>query len=128
MKHIVSLSGGTASAVAADRVLKRYGEENTTLWFADTSWEDEDLYRFLIDLEAYWGVTIVRYTDGRTPLEVAEKQNIIPNQKIAPCSSVLKIKPFTKYIKAMSKPLTVHLGLDYTETHRAERPKAEYEF
>ena len=37
MKHIVSLSGGTASAVAADRVLKRYGEENTTLWFADTS-------------------------------------------------------------------------------------------
>ena len=55
MKHIVSLSGGTASAVAADRVLKRYGAEDTTLWFADTSWEDEDLYRFLIDLEEYWG-------------------------------------------------------------------------
>ena len=55
MKHIVSLSGGTASAVAADRVLKRYGAEDTTLWFADTSWEDEDLYRFLKDLEAYWG-------------------------------------------------------------------------
>ena len=89
MKHIVSLSGGTASAVAADRVLKRYGAEDTTLWFADTSWEDEDLYRFLIDLEEYWGVTIVRYTDGRTPLEVAEKQNIIPNHKIAPCSQVL---------------------------------------
>ena len=50
MKHIVSLSGGTASAVAADRILKRYGPENTTLWFADTSWEDEDLYRFLEDL------------------------------------------------------------------------------
>jgi hypothetical protein len=43
MQHIVSLSGGTASAVAADRVLTRYGPENTTLWFADTSWEDEDL-------------------------------------------------------------------------------------
>ena len=70
MQHIVSLSGGTASAVAADRVLTRYGPENTTLWFADTSWEDEDLYRFLEDLEAYWKVTIVRYKDGRTPLEV----------------------------------------------------------
>ena len=81
MKHIVSLSGGTASAVAADRVLKRYGAEDTTLWFADTSWEDEDLYRFLIDLEEYWGVTIVRYTDGRTPLEVAEQASIIPNQR-----------------------------------------------
>ena len=127
MKHIVSLSGGTASAVAADRVLKRYGEENTTLWFADTSWEDEDLYRFLIDLEAYWGVTIVRYTDGRTPLEVAEKQNIIPNQKIAPCSQVLKTRPFKAYIKDLPKPLTVHLGLDFTEMHRATRPKLEYE-
>lgn len=127
MKHIVSLSGGTASAVAADRVLKRYGEENTTLWFADTSWEDEDLYRFLIDLEAYWGVTIVRYTDGRTPLEVAENQNIIPNQKIAPCSQVLKTRPFKAYIKDLPKPLTVHLGLDFTEMHRATRPKLEYE-
>ena len=127
MKHIVSLSGGTASAVAADRVLKRYGEENTTLWFADTSWEDEDLYRFLKDLEAYWGVTIVRYTDGRTPLEVAEQVSIIPNQRRAPCSLQLKIKPFTAYIESMPKPLTVHLGLDFTEMHRAERPKAEYE-
>jgi hypothetical protein len=127
MKHIVSLSGGTASAVAADRVLKRYGEENTTLWFADTSWEDEDLYRFLEDLESHWGLTIVRYTDGRTPLEVAEKQNIIPNQKIAPCSQVLKTRPFKAYIKDLPKPLTVHLGLDFTEMHRAERPKLEYE-
>ena len=127
MKHIVSLSGGTASAVAADRVLKRYGEENTTLWFADTSWEDEDLYRFLVDLESHWGLTIVRYTDGRTPLEVAEKQNIIPNQKIAPCSQVLKTRPFKAYIKDLPKPLTVHLGLDFTEMHRAERPKLEYE-
>jgi 3'-phosphoadenosine 5'-phosphosulfate sulfotransferase (PAPS reductase)/FAD synthetase len=60
MKHIVSLSGGTASAVTADRVLTRYGLANTTLWFADTSWEDEDLYRFLEDLETYWKITIVR--------------------------------------------------------------------
>ena len=113
--------------MAADRVLKRYGEENTTLWFADTSWEDEDLYRFLEDLESHWGLTIVRYTDGRTPLEVAEKQNIIPNQKIAPCSQVLKTRPFKAYIKDLPKPLTVHLGLDFTEMHRAERPKLEYE-
>ena len=127
MHHIVSLSGGTASAVAANRVLERYGKEATTLWFADTSWEDEDLYRFLADLESFWGVTIVRYTDGRTPLEVAEKASIIPNQRRAPCSLQLKIKPFTKYITDLPKPLTVHLGLDFTEMHRAERPKVEYE-
>ena len=64
MKHVVSLSGGTASAVAAHRVIERYGAENTTLWFADTKWEDEDLYRFLDDLEKYFNVPIQRYVDG----------------------------------------------------------------
>ena len=43
MQHIVSLSGGSASAVAADRVIERYGSDSVTLWFADTLWEDEDL-------------------------------------------------------------------------------------
>ena len=74
MEHIVSLSGGTASAVAADRVLNKYGHEFTTLWFADTLWEDEDLYRFLKDLESRWEKKIVRFTDGRTPLQLAEEQ------------------------------------------------------
>ena len=68
MNHIVSLSGGSASAVTADRVIKAYGSNSVTLWFADTLWEDEDLYRFLKDLEARWNKKIVRYTDGRTPL------------------------------------------------------------
>ena len=127
MKHIVSLSGGTASAVAADRVLKRYGPEDTTLWFADTSWEDVDLYRFLEDLEAYWKVTIVRYKDGRTPLEVAEQHKIIPNNKLAPCSFELKVKPFRQFIEQLPKPITVHLGMDFTEQHRMIAPKAKYE-
>ena len=127
MQHIVSLSGGTASAVAADRVLTRYGPENTTLWFADTSWEDEDLYRFLEDLEAYWKVTIVRYKDGRTPLEVAEQASIIPNNNIAPCSFKLKVEPFRKFIEQLPKPITVHLGMDFTEQHRMISPKAKYE-
>lgn len=125
--HIVSLSGGTASAVAADRVLSRYGSANTILWFADTSWEDEDLYRFLVDLEAYWEKKIVRYTDGRTPLQVAEDASIIPNQRRAPCALVLKIVPFRKMVESTEKPVTVHLGLDWTEEHRMARPKAEYE-
>tara|TARA_Y100000310_G_scaffold126272_3_gene125077 strand:- start:24967 stop:25749 length:783 start_codon:yes stop_codon:yes gene_type:complete len=127
MRHIVSLSGGTASAVAADRVISRYGRDATTLWFADTRWEDEDLYRFLADLEAYWEIEIVRYKDGRTPLEVAEDASIIPNQRRAPCALQLKVLPFRAYIQTHPMPLTVHLGLDALEQHRAERPRAEYE-
>lgn len=125
--HIVSLSGGTASAVAANRVIQRYGKEDTILWFADTNWEDEDLYRFLIDLEAYWEHPIQRYKDGRTPLEVASDKSIIANQRRAPCSLELKVYPFTRMIKKLTGPVTIHLGLDWTELHRAERPKLEYE-
>ncbi len=79
MEHIVSLSGGSASAVTAERVMDKYGKNVVTLWFADTLWEDQDLYRFLEDLEARWEKEIVRYVDGRTPLEVAEDKKLIPN-------------------------------------------------
>lgn len=122
MHHIVSLSGGISSALAADRVINRYGRENVTLWFADTSWEDEDLYRFVDDCMVRWGGELVRYQDGRTPLEVAEGQNIIPNQRVAPCTYKLKIEPFIRYLKSADKPLTIHLGLDWSETHRMDAP------
>lgn len=124
--HVVSLSGGTASARAADRVIARYGKQAVTLWFADTSWEDEDLHRFLADLEDHWGIPIHRYKDERTPLQVAEDRKIIPNQRRAPCSLELKIIPFRKFLDTMPRPLTVHLGLDLTEQHRATRPVKEY--
>ena len=127
MKHIVSISGGSASAVAADRVISRYGKEAVTLWFADTLWEDEDLYRFLEDLESRWEMKIERYTDGRTPLQVAEQKKIIPNSLAAPCSHELKQKPFKRYLKKLSGPVTVHLGLSWDEEHRMAKPKEIYE-
>jgi hypothetical protein len=127
MHYVISLSGGAASAVAGDRAIERYGIENTTFWFSDTNWEDEDLYRLLDDLERRWGKKIVRYCDGRTPLQVASDRQLIPNQKIAPCSFELKIKPFTKYLAALPKPVTVLLGLDWREQHRMAAPKRNYE-
>ena len=127
MKHVVSISGGSGSAVAAERVLDRYDKNDVILWFADTLWEDEDLYRFLDDLEARWEHEIIRFTDGRTPLDVAEKRQLIPNSLIAPCSHELKQIPFRKFITSLEKPLTVHLGMDWTEEHRHARPKESYE-
>lgn len=127
MKYVSSLSGGAASAVAHWRAVKRYGRENVTAWFADTLWEDQDLYRFLEDFESFIGQKIIRHTEGITPLEVAENQHIIPNQKLAPCSQVLKQKPFKKFIEAHEKPVTVLLGLDWSEQHRMIAPKKAYE-
>lgn len=128
MHYIVSLSGGVASAVAADRAFERYGRDAVALWISDTSWEDDDLWRFVGDCCARWGgVEPTIYRDGRTPLEVAEDKSIIPNQKIAPCSFVLKVEPFTAFIRAHVKPVTVLLGLDWTEPHRMDAPRRNYE-
>mgnify|MGYP003657073353 CR=1 FL=1 len=127
MKHIVSLSGGTASAVVGDLVIKKYGRDNITLYFMDTNWEDKDLYRFLNDLESYWEKDIVKLKDGRTPLQVGEDVKFILNNRVRQCSFQLKIKPFTDMIKKHSKPVTIHLGLDWSEEHRMEAPKKNYE-
>ena len=127
MKHIVSLSGGTASAICADLVMKKYGRDNVTLFFMDTNWEDEDLHRFLNDLESYWEKEIVKVKDGRTPLQVGEDVKFILNSRVRQCSFQLKIKPFTNMIKKHEKPVTVHLGLDWSEEHRMPAPKKQYE-
>lgn len=127
MKYVSSLSGGAASAVAHTRAIERYGKENVVAWFADTQWEDDDLYRFLNDLEGFWNQKIIRHTEGINPLQVAERQNIIPNARVAPCSYVLKQKPFKKFIEAYEKPVTVLLGLDWSEEHRMKAPKLAYE-
>lgn len=128
MRYAVSLSGGLASAVSADRAIERYGRGNVLLTFADTSWEDEDLYRFLADLEKRWGgEPITRLCDGRTPLGVAEDRQIIPNSNLAPCSYELKIKLLDALDEAAPKPLTRLLGLDWREMDRVKRMRAKYE-
>lgn len=127
MHYVVSLSGGVASAVAADRAIERYGREHVTLWIADTSWEDEDLWRFVGDCMIRWGGDLTLYRDGRTPLQVAEDEQIIPNQRHAPCTRSLKIWPFVRFLKAHAKPVTVLVGLGWNEQHRMDAPRKNYE-
>ena len=126
MYYISSFSGGISSAVATDRAVQRYGRKKVWIWFADTLWEDEDLYRFKDDLMHRWGGKLFTSCDGRTPLQVAEEKHIIPNQKMAPCSFVLKIDRFTEWIWRVPKNVTVLLGLDWTELHRIHAPRKNY--
>jgi hypothetical protein len=127
MYRVVSISGGMQSALCADKVVERYGAASVRLWFADTLVEDPDLYRFLDDLERRWGATIHREADGRTPLQVAEDEHIIPNQKIAPCTHRLKIDRFMAHLQACPKPATVYLGMAFWEQHRMDAPRKRYE-
>lgn len=123
---IVSLSGGIASAVAADRAIERYGRDAVRLWFADTSWEDPDLHRFMRDCMQRWGGELVVHKDGKTPLQVAEDRQIIPNNRMAPCSFELKIAPFRRYLQTLADRPTILLGLDWREQHRHVAPKRNY--
>ena len=124
--YLVSLSGGLGSAVAAERLIERYGRSSVGLWFADTLYEDDDLYRFLHDLMARWGGLLYWYTDGRTPLEVAAEKKLIPCNMAAPCSYELKVKPFRQFLQAMRSLPVVCLGLDHWEKKRLKSVKESY--
>lgn len=125
-QHAVSLSGGLASALVAVLVIALYGRENVLLWFADVLYEDEDLYRFLRDFMAYVGGRLYWYTDGRTPLQVAEERKLIPCDLVAPCSYELKVRPFRAFIKAMPTLPIVYIGYDPDETTRQCNTTASY--
>jgi hypothetical protein len=142
--HIVSFSTGLSSALVVERVIKRYGPKNTHIVFMDTQVEDDDNYRFMDDCQARWGKEIIKLADGRTPRQVAQDKQIIPNQKIAPCTFELKIEVFSKllmrhYGKGVfidfrglkilfsRHPVTIHIGYDIFEAHRCEATRRNYE-
>ena len=132
MIHIVSFSTGLSSALTAERVLHRYGKDATEIVAMDTLCEDEDNWRFARDCQARWGKEIVILRDGRDPYQVAEDKNIIPNQRIAPCTFVLKINLFTGWLEQFRDRFkqypqaTVHIGYDYAEAHRCKATTENY--
>ena len=126
MKHIVSFSSGLSSAVACERVLKRYGRDHVDIVFMDTLIEDDDNYRFMADCEKRWEQEVIVLREGRTPYQVARDAQIIPNDHIAPCTFKLKIEPFKAWLSEKPAPLTVHIGYDYMEIHRCAATEKAY--
>jgi 3'-phosphoadenosine 5'-phosphosulfate sulfotransferase (PAPS reductase)/FAD synthetase len=125
-KHVVSFSGGVCSFWAAARVIEKHGAANTTLLFADTLIEDEDLYRFNREASAYLGVPITRIADGRNPWEVMRDVRMIANSAIDPCSKHLKRQLLDRWHRehCLEMTTTIYLGLDWTEGHRLKRTRA----
>jgi hypothetical protein len=123
MKHVVMYSGGVGSWATAKRVAEKHGTAGMVLLFADTLIEDEDLYRFLDQSSAKLGVPITRLCDGRTPWEVCEKERIIANSRIDPCSRVLKRELLDKWRNENCTPhnTVIYVGIDWTEKHRLDR-------
>lgn len=127
MKHIVSFSTGLSSAITCDRVINRYGIEDTIIVFMDTKFEDDDNYRFMNDCQKRWNKEIIILTEGRTPYEVSHAQHVIPNSRVAPCTKRLKIDMFKKWLKEQDKDSIIYIGYDYQELHRVDKTKSNYE-
>lgn len=134
IRILVSFSTGASSAVAVERILQAWGAERTEIVFCDTLVEHKDNYRFMDDCQKRWQTLydakpITKLVEGRTPLQVAHDEHIIPNQKIAPCTKRLKIIPFQNHIKTFQEKgyfVLVALGLAWHERHRMEAPRKNY--
>lgn len=122
MKHIINFSGGICSFWAAHRVIAKHGPENVTLLFADTLMEDWDLYRFLEDAGAKLGVPVTRCAEGRSVWEVFDAESMMGNSRTPLCSRILKREVLDQWRleNCIPSETVVHIGIDWTETHRVE--------
>lgn len=124
---VVQFSGGVGSYFALRRAGELYGWENTVAAFADVLIEDEDLYRFVDDVETELlerGSRLVRLTEGRDPWEVFFDVRFLGNSRIDPCSRILKRETLRSWLEeTYPEPgdADVVLGFDWTEAHRFER-------
>lgn len=126
MRHVVMFSSGAGSAVAARRVVERYGADVATLLFADVNGEHADNYRFLREATAWIGAELVTLdNDGLTIWDVFRRERYLGNTRLDPCSKYLKRQPMRRWLEAHRDPAdtVVHLGFDWSESHRLDRAR-----
>ena len=117
MRRILAYSGGIASAYCISLV------EPDVVYFNDTRWEHEDLYRFNNDVENLYGIKLVHDNDGRNPEEVFMAQHMLGNNRAPICSRVLKAERLQRYAKPGD---TIYFGIMPDELNRAARIRAIY--
>lgn len=123
MVHVIMFSGGIGSYCAARRVVAIHGSENVIGLFADTKAEDEDLYRFLRDAEAFLKLRIITVADGRSLWEVFRDDRFIGNSRVDKCSQALKRRVCKRWVRELeqSSQVSIYVGIDFTEAHRLKK-------
>lgn len=121
MKRLVQFSTGLGSAEVGRRAVQTYGVENVVLLTADTLVEDEDNWRFAREARVLMGQPEwVILADGRTPMQAGRDARVVPNNRFAVCSRILKRELLRTWIDANCDPaeVVIQLGFDWTEPQR----------
>lgn len=135
--HIIFFSGGLSSFSAADWVKTNYPEDNIVLYFTDTLWENEDLYRFINEASDKLKLPLLTHSKGINPLELMFEKKLVFNSMIGDCSKELKVKVAKEYLtKGIVPPIeywrnkhylkdedfttdaTLYFGIGFEEVHR----------
>ncbi|WP_368659692.1 phosphoadenosine phosphosulfate reductase family protein (plasmid) [Metabacillus halosaccharovorans] len=143
--HIVFFSGGKSSFAVADYVKTKYPKDNIVLYFTDTLWEDEDLYRFLYEASDKLGLPLLTHSRGITPPQLMVQQRFMANSRVGTCSKELKMKVSENYLKKGIVPeiekwynkeylkdenftqnATIYFGIGFEEYHRVEPIKKNW--
>lgn len=141
MKKLVFFSGGLASFAVAHSIK----DEKPLLYFTDTMWEDEDLYRFIYEVSDKLKLPMLIHSMGIDPVELMIKQKIIFNSRMGNCSTILKMKVSADFLKKGKKPKVekwynkqylqglidevedVYFGIGYDEFHRVAAIKKNWQ-
>ncbi|MED4456165.1 hypothetical protein [Metabacillus fastidiosus] len=135
--HIIFFSGGKSSFSVADYVKTKYPNDNILLYFTDTLWEDEDLYRFIYEAADKLKLPLLIHSRGITPPQLMVQQKFMANSRVGTCSKELKMKVSADYLKKGIVPeiekwhnkeflkqadfihdVTLYFGIGFEEMHR----------
>ncbi|MFS0784761.1 hypothetical protein [Bacillus sp. 1P06AnD] len=144
--HIIFFSGGKSSFSAADYVKTNFPDDNILLYFTDTLWEDEDLYRFISEASDKLELPMLIHSRGITPPQLMVQQRFMANNRVGTCSKELKMKVSAQYLKKGIVPevekwhnrhflrsedfiseATLYFGIGSEEMHREGPIKANWQ-
>lgn len=105
MNRLLFFSGGLSSFAVAHYLKTEYPNDNIILYFTDTKWEDEDLYRFIYDVSDKLELPMLIHSKGIDPVQLMIKQKILFNNRFGQCSLQLKMKTASDFIRKGKVPI-----------------------
>ncbi|MGM0807600.1 MAG: phosphoadenosine phosphosulfate reductase family protein [Bacillota bacterium] len=135
--HIIFFSGGKSSFSVADYVKENYPNDNILLYFTDTLWENDDLYRFIYQAADKLQLPMLTHAYGLNPIQLMFEKKLVFNSRLGDCSKILKMKVARDYLRKGIVPkiekwrnkqflkdedfitdATLYFGIGFEEMHR----------